>query len=100
MAQFKIIESRRLGLEECEFDVSPEAGQVISGEMFPIQERGSLWEYVVVTAQHRGEHVTLLCRPWLPGDQAFVGLSVTTRKLTAVDRKRYRKLLDGIENLM
>lgn len=96
MARFTIIGSRRLGLEECEFDVSLEEGPVISGELFPIEEHGSLWEFIIVTAQHNKEHVTLGCKPWLPSDGAFVGLSVTTRKLTAVDRKRYRTLLDSI----
>lgn len=93
LTKFEIIGSRRLGLESCEFDVVVDSGDPVVGELFPIQERGSLWEFIIVGIDRGSDLVTLRCVTWLPGDGAFVGLKATTRAMTAVDKKRYAKAL-------
>jgi hypothetical protein len=93
MAVFTITGSRRLGLEDCEFDVVVESGALVVRELFPIEERGSLCEFVILSIKARGDSVTLYCKPWLPESGAFVGMRAETRRLKAVDRKRYRSVL-------
>lgn len=94
MAEFKIIGSRRCGLEKCEFDVVIEKGEIAVNEIFPIKEKGTLWEYIIQSTEHRPDATTLYCVTWIPVDGAFVGLNAKTRKMTAVDLKRYASVLD------
>ncbi|MCW2349713.1 MULTISPECIES: hypothetical protein [unclassified Sphingobium] len=98
MATFKIIGSRRCGLEDCEFDVILEDGEIIVNEIFPIWEKGTLWEFIIRAIEHRSDSITLFCKTWLPESGAFVGLSVKTRAMNAVDRKRYASVLGGQDN--
>jgi len=99
MASFTIVASRRLGLETCEFDVSSVVGELAVGELFPIVERGSLCEFIILSAQPQQGFTTLGCVTWLTQCGAFVGYTVTTRKLSAVDKKRYAKVLPpGLTN--
>ena len=93
---FKIIDSRRCGLSTCEFDIIAESGTPVVGDFFPIKERGSLWEYIVVSVEQRTDFLTLECVAWIPTDGAFVGTQVSTRAMTTADRKRWAKALpDG-----
>jgi hypothetical protein len=91
--RFEIVGSRRLGLSTCEFDVVQESGRLVVGDFFPIKERGSLWEYVVVSVEQRTGFATLGCVAWIPADGAFIGTVVSTRAMTATDRKRWAKAL-------
>jgi hypothetical protein len=93
MATFEITDSRRLGLERCEFDVRIIEGEVCVGELFPIEDRGTLWEYIVLAVQRNETTHTLDCVTWIPSSGAFVGLTVSTRAMNSVDRKRYAKVL-------
>jgi hypothetical protein len=90
---FEIIGSRRLGLSTCEFDVVAESSRLVVGDFFPIKERGSLREYVVVSVEPQAAFVTLGCVAWIPADGAFVGTVVSTRPMTAVDKRRWAKAL-------
>jgi hypothetical protein len=94
MATFKIVGSRRCGLEDCEFDVVVESGALVKGELFPIEERGSLWEFLIFSIAEQPDFTTLCCKPWLARSGDFVGMQATTRPLKAVDRKRYARLLE------
>jgi hypothetical protein len=93
MAAFEIVDSRRLGTETCEFDVAPRSGEIVVGELFSVEERGSLWEYIILSITEKADFLTLGCVTWLPEDGALVGSVVTTRALNAVARKRYAKVL-------
>jgi len=93
MATFRIVGSRRLGPANCEFDVIVESGSVAVGELFPIEERGSLWEYIILSVEQRSDVVTLGCVTWIPTSGAFVGLTASTRAMKAVDKKHYAKVL-------
>jgi len=95
MASFEIIASRRLSTENCEFDVASISGTIAVGDLFPIEEHGSLWEYIIFSAQEHASFTTLSCVTWLPENGAFVGYNASTRRLKAKDKKRYSKLLAG-----
>jgi hypothetical protein len=69
-AHFEIIGSRRLGLDGCEFDVVLTSGKVALHELFQVEQRGSLWEWVearrpvtaiarVVQPDHRLGHLSI-----------------------------------------
>ena len=90
---FKILDSRRLGLSTCEFDVVAEDGRPTVGDLFPIKEQGSLWEYIIVSVEERINFLTLGCVAWIPVDGAFVGTVASTRAMTAVDKERWAKAL-------
>jgi hypothetical protein len=90
---FKIVGSRRLGLSTCEFDVVVESGSLAVGDFFPIEERGSLWEYIVVSVERRTDFITLGCVAWIPMDGAFVGALVNTRAMTSADKKTWARAL-------
>ncbi|MBR0643868.1 hypothetical protein [Plastoroseomonas hellenica] len=93
MGIFEIVGSRRVGLESCEFDVVLQSGDVFAGEIFLIKEKGSLWEYIIISVERRVGCITLGCVTWLPASGAFVGLRGSTRAMNATDRKRYAKAL-------
>lgn len=93
MASFEIIGSRRLGLDKCEFDVALVSGSIVVGELFAINENGSLWEYVILGTRPAGATATLDCATWLPEDGAFVGTVTHTRAMNAADRQRWAKML-------
>lgn len=94
MATFKIVGSRRCGLEDCEFDVLLESGKIFVNELFPIMEKGTLCEYVIRDIECQPALTTLYCKTWIPEDGAFVGFDAKTRKMTAVDRKRFASVLN------
>jgi hypothetical protein len=58
-AHFEIRGSRRLGVDRCEFDVVLTSGQIGVHEVFQIEERGTVWEWVVLGVEER-EGVTTL----------------------------------------
>lgn len=93
MATFKIIDSRRCGLEDCEFDVVLLTGEIVANELFPIMEKGTLWEFIIQSIEQRAGAYTLYCKPWLLKNGAHVGFSVKTRVMNSVDRKRYASLV-------
>ena len=62
-------------------------------DCFRFTERGTLWEYVVLTVVPCSGGITLHCLTWIPEDGAFVGISATSRPMTAAQRKMYRKVL-------
>jgi len=93
MAEFAIIDSRRLGLYRCEFDVSDISGELRARDLFQLLERGTLWEYIILDVSGGAGVVTLHCITWVPCDGAFVGMKTTSRPMKAVERKRYAKVL-------
>jgi hypothetical protein len=93
MAKFRIVTSRRLGLENCEFDVIYTAGTVNAGEVFEILDRGTLWEYVVMNTLQEQGLVKLECVTWVPEDGAFAGVSAESFPMKAVHKRRYAKVL-------
>jgi hypothetical protein len=95
MAKFLIEDTRRLGLDRSEFDVSQVEGSVSPKEIFQFTERGTLWEYVILEARQRPDYVTLSCMNWVPESGAFIGISCTSRPMKAAERRRYEKYLPG-----
>ncbi|MBR0664013.1 hypothetical protein GXW71_06550 [Roseomonas hellenica] len=93
MGIFEIIGSRRLGLCSYEFNVVLQSGDVFAAEIFPVEENGSLWEYIIISIEPGTDFITLGCVTWLPASGAFVGLRGSTRVMNATDRKRYAKAL-------
>jgi hypothetical protein len=92
-AQFEIKESRRHGLERCEFDVLLISGEIQVHEVFQVEERGTLWEWVILKTSNKQSLTNLFCMNWLPSDGTFVGLKVHSRPMKAPERKRYSKHL-------
>ena len=92
-ARFEITGSRRLGLDRCEFDVVLTSGKVGVHELFQVEERGTLWEWVVLGTEEREGLTTLHCMNWVPVSGAFVGETCSSRPMKAVERKRYAKYL-------
>jgi hypothetical protein len=92
-AHFEIRGSRRLGLDRCEFDVVLTSGQIAAHELFQVEERGSLWEWVVLKVEDNAGITTLHCMNWVPASGAFVGEKCISRPMKAVERKRYAKYL-------
>jgi len=91
---FRIVASRKLGLENCEFDVTVREGEVLRGETFEIQERGTLWQFVVTgVTLTSSEVVTLKCVTWLVADGAFVGECCNSRAMRKSDRRMFAKVL-------
>lgn len=95
-AHFEITGSRRSGLDRCEFDVMLTSGVVGVHDLFQLEERGSLWQWVVLRIEEKGRVTTLHCMNWVPENGAFVGEKCFTRPMKAVERKRYAKHL-GLE---
>lgn len=93
MAQMEIIGSRRIDTTACEFDVALDSGEPVVAELFSIEERGTLWEWVIRSIKERNNIVTLTCANWISESGAFVGRKVNSRPMKAVERKRYAKLL-------
>jgi len=96
MAKFVIRETRRLGVDRCEFDVSHVEGSMNSREIFQFIERGTLWEYVILEIHQIADQVTLLCMNWVPENGAFVGISSSSRPMKAAERRRYEKYLSNV----
>ncbi len=93
-SKFCIVASRRLGLENCEFDVAVAEGEVVRGETFEIIERGSPWRYIVTCIRLTGSDiVTLECVTWLVTDGAFVGEWCESRAMRKSERKMFAKAL-------
>ncbi len=92
-AHFEICDSRRLGLDRCEFDVVVVSGTVGVHEMFQVEERGSLWEWVILGVAEKEGLATLRCMNWVPTNGAFVGQKCFSRPMKAAERKRYTKYL-------
>jgi hypothetical protein len=91
-SKFRIVASRRLGLENCEFDVTVAEGEVLRGETFEITERGTLWQYIVTGIRPAPpDTVTLECVTWLVTDGAFVGEWCESREMKKSERKMYAK---------
>ena len=93
MAKFLVKDTRRLGLDRCEFDVAQVEGVIAEREVFQFSERGTLWEYVVLEIRRHRDHATLFCMNWVPESGAFVGLRSTSRPMKAAERRRYEKYL-------
>lgn len=92
-AQFQIAGSRRLGLDRCEFDVKLASGRVGVHDLFQVEERGSLWEWVVLRVMENDGVTTLHCMNWVPESGAFIGEECWSRPMKAAERKRYAKYL-------
>lgn len=95
MAEFTVVDSRRLGSGRCEFDISDITGEFQARHMFQFLERGTLWEYVILDFSRASNRTTLHCMTWVPCDGAFVGMKTTSRPMKAVERKRYAKVLSA-----
>lgn len=95
-AHFKISDSRRLGLDRCEFDVVVASGKVGMHELFQVEERGSLWEWVILGIKEKDGTTSLHCMNWVPVSGAFVGQECFSRSMKAAERKRYAKYLSAI----
>ena len=93
MAKFLIKDTRRLGLDRSEFDVTRVEGGIAEGEIFQFSESGALWEYIILEVRQHRDRVTLLCLNWVPEDGAFVGISGDSRPMKAAERRRYQKYL-------
>jgi len=93
-AHFEISQSRRLGLDRCEFDVVLKSGNIGVHELFQVEERGSLWEWVILRVEVKEGITTLHCMNWVPESGAFVGEKCFCRPMKAVERKRYSKYLE------
>lgn len=93
MATFLIKDTRRLGLDRSEFDVSLVEGGIFEGDVFQLSERGSLWEYVILEVRQGRDLITLFCMNWVPESGAFAGMSSTSRPMKAAERRRYEKYL-------
>ena len=96
MAKFVIRDTRRLGLDRSEFDVSQVEGSTNPRDIFQFSERGTLWEYVILEIHQTSDQVTLLCMNWVPENRAFVGISTSSRPMNAAERRRYEKHLPAI----
>lgn len=96
MAEFTIVNSRRLGLDRCEFDVSDLTGELRPRDLFQFLERGTLWEYVILDVVATANFSTLSCITWVPSNGAFVGLKSASRPMKAIERKRYAKALPAM----
>lgn len=93
-SKFRIVASRRLGLETCEFDVTVAEGEVLRGETFIIIDSGSPWQYIVTGIRPAGsDTVTLECVTWLVTNGAFVGEWCDSRAMSKSERKMYAKAL-------
>jgi hypothetical protein len=93
-SHFEISDSRRLGLDRCEFDVVLTSGTIGVHDIFQVVERGSLWEWVVLKTEKKEGISTLHCMNWVPSNGAFVGEKCSSRPLKAIERKRYAKYLE------
>jgi hypothetical protein len=93
MAEFTVVDSRRLGLDRCEFDISDVVGELRPRDLFQFLERGTLWEYVILDVVGTANVSTLHCITWVPSDGAFVGFKTSSRPMKAIERKRYAKVL-------
>jgi hypothetical protein len=92
-AHFEIRASRRLGLDRCEFDVLLQSGSIGIHEVFQVEERGTLWEWVVLAIEEKRGFLTLRCMNWVPESGAFIGECTSSRAMKAPERKRYAKYL-------
>lgn len=93
VAIFEIIDTRRLGLEQSEFDVKLVEGEIHPKQIFRFEERGTVWEYVILEVRRDGETATLLCAGWVPATGAFVGFQPQTKTLNKPERKRWARAL-------
>lgn len=93
MAEFIVVDSRRIGLDRCQFDVSDVVGELHARDLFQILERGTLWEYVILDFVVTANFTTLHCIAWVPCDGAFIGVKATSRSMKAIERNRYAKVL-------
>lgn len=92
-AHFEISDSKRLGLDRCEFEIVVASGKVGVHELFQVDERGSLWEWVILKIEEKEGITTLHCMNWVPTNGAFVGQKCFSRPMKAAERKRYAKYL-------
>lgn len=94
MGTIEIVGSARRGLASCDFDVRIRSGGVAPREIFNIEDRGSAWEFIIVSAAELTSDITrLCCISWIPNDGAFAGKVATTRKMSVAERKRWGKLM-------
>jgi hypothetical protein len=92
VAIFKILSTRRCGLETSEFDI-----QIISGfperlEIFTCDDNGSPYEYVIKELSQQEHCSTLLCINWVLFNDHHSGIVVESRPMKAAERRRYRNL--------
>lgn len=92
-AHFEVRDSRRLGLDRCEFDVVVVSGKVCLHELFQVVERGSLWEWVILRVEEKETITTLHCMNWVPANGAFIGQKCSSRPMKAAERKRYTRYI-------
>ena len=95
MAKFLIKDTRRLGLDRSNFDVSLVEGSINLGDIFQFTERGTLWEYVILEIRQHLDYTTLFCMNWVPESGAFIGISSTSRPMKAAEKRRYEKCLSS-----
>ena len=93
MAEFLIKDTRRLGLDRSEFDVTQVEGSIAEREIFQFSERGTLWEYIILEVRWHGDHATLFCMNWVPETGAFAGIRIASRPMKAAERRRYERYL-------
>ena len=99
-AHLEILCSRRLGLDRCEFDVELSDGSLRELDLFQITERGTLWEWVILSISRiEDSRFTIHCMNWVGRDGVFVGEHTYSRAMKAVERKRYSKHLTNAEQV-
>ena len=93
MANFKIISSKRVDLEHCEFTIEPLLDEPQPGEIFVLTESTGPWEYVIQTVEPIRELRKLTCMNWIVEDNQFSGVVASSRPMNATERRRYRQWL-------
>jgi hypothetical protein len=93
MANFKIISSKRVDLEHCEFTVEPLVDEPQAGEIFVLTESTGPWEYVIQAVEPVRELRKLACMNWIAEDNQFSGVVASSRPMNATERRRYRQWL-------
>ena len=90
MAKFKIISSRRVDLEHCEFTVEPLLDEPQPGEIFALNDVIGPFEYIIQTVQTFQAFRKLACLNWIVEDNQFAGAVATSHRPNATERRRNR----------
>jgi len=89
MATIRIRESRRTGVDRCDFVVQVLDGSVVPGDFFACHDVAGPFEYRVISTEPHPLGALLHCFNWILSDGQFVGDVVPTVEKSAREVARY-----------